>query len=324
MRLNLRCALLCSLCFALFLPLALATGPSPAVAQGKPAPGANQAFLYEMSENALLLGTLLDGAGNSLFPDPTCGTGFRTFGTSTCETLVQLVPDATSPTGFVIAGTTTPGIPALLVPSSTSPTAFVIAGTTTPGILTHRQAVSELQGVAAFPSWLCLSNQLITNPKSNTCTVTATGHDVVALDLSTGKPIPTSGIVWGTYAVVVQLDNAVDSPEFPAQMGAFSGTIALEPPFLRFASGFFNIGGTVAQAQACTAAPAQAPPTCIPLKGTFRLPFTMSANGHHGKPRRHQDAFYLLDNGRREPVRQDEHAVGWAAVRLELHQAPLP
>jgi hypothetical protein len=230
-------------CVALLLSL-----PGMAAAQGRPAPASDQAFLYEMSENATVV-----VAGNNL----------------------------------------------------------------------HRQATSELQGVAAYPSPLCPLNTLVTNPKSDTCTVTATGSNDVVLDVSTAQPIPTSGAVWGTFAVVVQLDNPVDSPELPVITGAFFGTITFGQPGVPIgsASGSFVLGGQLSDVvggqpsdpQLCTKK------TCQPFTAKFRQPFAMSAHGERVKPRRGRDAFYLGDNGHLIPVRQDERAVGWPTVRFEIN-----
>jgi len=100
--------------------------------------------------------------------------------------------------------------------------------------------------VATPGSILCSVPQLVT-VRGNECTVIATGTDDVQLviDPKTGQVIPTSGKVFGTYAVVVQLDNPTDSPEFPVQTGTFSGVINLQPPLpLGFVSeGIFTIDG---------------------------------------------------------------------------------
>lgn len=262
-----RRALVCSLWLAVALSLAIATGPSPAAAQGKPAPGPNQAFLYEMSENAVLYNPF----GNPLVPDPT----------------------GQSSTGLIDATTGLGGIPH--------------------GVPVRRVATSQLQGVAALGSLLCPNALLVTIAKLKECTVTATGTDDVqlAVDPNTGQVVPTSGSVSGTYAVVVQLDNSVDSPELPLQTGTFSGTITFQAPLpLAFLEdGRVTIDGVN---------DVNDDPVLFPFTGTFRLPFAMSANGHHVKPRRGQDAFYLRDNLKRQPVRPDERAVGWPAVRLDI------
>ncbi len=275
MRQDLKQAVLWSLGLALLLTLALALGPSAAFAQGSPAPGPNQAFLYEMSEDAQL-----------------------------CVNGVALVP----------------GLGGKLVPSGACAVQSLSAGV-------FRNAVSALQGVSALNSPLCPG--LVTNPKSDTCTVTVTGYDSVELNPTTF--VPAGGAVWGTSAVVIQLDNPVDSPEWPLVPGAFYGTITFGNPGVPIgsATASFLIGVQVPPSvqqqdpasfavwfqQACAAA---GPTFCVPFTGKFRQPFAVSARGEHQKPRRGEDAFYLLDNGRQQRVRQDERAVGWPTVRFEI------
>ena len=249
-------------------------GATIAAAQGSPAPGANQAFLYEMDEDAVLL----NSAGHVLLPDPS----------------------GKSPTGLVDATNGAAGIPAV------------------------RHATSQLQGVAALGSILCSVPQLVT-VRGNECTVIATGTDDVQLviDPKTGQVIPTSGKVFGTYAVVVQLDNPTDSPELPVQTGTFSGVINFQPPLpLGFVSeGTFTIDGMSGS---------------FPFQAVFRQPFTRSAKGsakgdvltHRGErgekvsrtdaSARRTQAFYLLDDGSLQRVRPDERAVGWPTVRFEI------
>ena len=241
-----------------------------AAAQGFPAPGANQAFLYEMNEAAVLL----NGDGHLLVPDPS----------------------RTSPTGLVDATNGAVGIPAI------------------------RRATSQLQGVAALGSLLCPVPQLAT-VRGTECTVIATGTDDVQLiiDPTTGQAIPSSGRVSGTYAVVVQLDNATDSPELPVQTGTFDGVINFQPPLpLGFVSdGKLTIDGM---------------PGSFPFQAVFRQPFTISAKGdvltqrgvrgaqvsHRDASARRTRAYYLLDDGNLESVRPEERAVGWPSVRFEI------
>jgi hypothetical protein len=56
----------------------------------------------------------------------------------------------------------------------------------------------------------------------------------------------------------------------------------------------------------------------VPFKGVFRQPFALSKTGEQKHARRSQEAFYLLDNGSLDRVRQDERAVGWPTVRFEI------
>jgi hypothetical protein len=277
MRQDLKHTFLWSLGLALLLTLALALGPSAALAQGKPAPGPNQAFLYEMSEDAQLC----------------------LFGTA-------LVP----------------GLGGILVSSGAPCTVQSLSA----GLF--RNAVSELQGVSALNSPLCPGAAFVTNPKSDTCTVTVTGHDSVQLDPTTF--VPAGGAVWGSSAVVIQLDNPVDSPEWPLVPGAFYGTITFGNPGVPIgsATASFLIGVQVPPSVQQTdpaafaawfqPACAAAGTACVPFSAKFRQPFAMRANGDHKKARRGEEAFYLLDNGKLDKVRQDERAVGWPTVRFEI------
>ena len=246
---------------------ALLLSAGPAAAQGSPAPGANQAFLYELNEDAVLL----NAEGH------------------------VLVPNGNSPTGLIDVTNGQTGMPAV------------------------RHAVSQLQGLATLGSLLCPVPAEVT-VGANDCTVIATGTDDVALvvDPATGQVVPTSGAVYGTYAVVVQLDNGADSPEFPVQTGTFRGVINFQPPLpLGFISGgTFTIDGVSGT---------------FPFNATFRQPFRQTERGsvvtQRGKTvaaskadssARNQAAFYLLDDGNIQEVRPDERAVGWPTVRFEI------
>jgi len=54
--------------------------------------------------------------------------------------------------------------------------------------------------------------------------------------------------------------------------------------------------------------------TTVSFSGVFRNPFAISLQG---RPRRGEDAFYLVD-GEPVPVKQDERAAGWPTVRFEI------
>lgn len=256
---------------------ALVLSASPAGAAG---PGQNQAFLYELSEDATLYGLPLACTATGCVP--------------TSNTPAVLVPGP-GPTGVVVADTITPTNPG------------------TPGFPVNRSAVSALQGNASYPSPLCPAQALVTNPRSDTCTVTMTGNDSVTLVNGT---TPTGGATWGTFDIVIQLDNLVDSPEWPVGSGAFYGTITFGAPGVPIgsANGFFVLGGSVLDAQAC----AKASATCLAFNAKFRQPFAVSAKGEQSKPRRGKDAFYLLDTGKLQPVQANERAAGWPTVRFEV------
>jgi len=170
-----------------------------------------------------------------------------------------------------------------------------------------RAATSSLQGLAKLGTALCPAPVLITNPKTNSCTVTATGRDFVAF--SNGQ-----GTVDGTFAVVVQLDNPVDSPELPVVLGEFSGTIDFTPAFSGIPLGFVKGSMKVTQSPLIPSLVG----LTVPFKGVFRQPFALSKTGEQKHARRSQEAFYLLDNGSLDRVRQDERAVGWPTVRFEI------
>ena len=170
-----------------------------------------------------------------------------------------------------------------------------------------RVAVSSLQGIAKLGTMLCPSSVFVTDLKTDACTVTATGNDTVSL-VDTG-----SGALNGTFSVVIQLDNPVDSPELPVLTGTFDGTIDFTPTFLGIPLGFATATLTV------TESPLD--PTLVglslPFTGVFRQPFAMGPRGQRRKPHRGEEAFYLVD-GEPVPVRQDERAVGWPTVRFEI------
>ena len=250
----------------LLLASALVFSASPVAAQGRPLPEMNQAFLYELDEQAVLL----NSAGNVLVPGQ-------------------------SPTGLVDSANGAVGIPAV------------------------RHAVSQLQGWARLGSLLCPIPALVTVGR-NECTVIATGTDDVQLviDPVTGQVVPTSGAVSGTYAVVVQLDNGVDSPELPVQTGTFSGVINFQPgvPLGFVSGGSFTIDGA---------------PDSYPFNAVFRQPMrrvqkndAVTQRGNTVKAHktdvdaRDDDAFYLLDDGSWQSLRPDERAVGWPTVRFEI------
>jgi len=247
----------------------LMVSTAPAMAQGRPAPGPNQAYLYEMDEQAVLL----NAAGNVLVPDPS----------------------GASPTGLVSSETGQPEMPVI------------------------RPATTQLQGGAMLGTLLCPIPLEVT-VSNNECTVIATGTDDVKLvvDQASGQLVPTSGAVWGTYAVLVQLDNGVDSPEFPVQTGTFHGVINFQPPLpLGFVSdGVFTIDGVAGSWS---------------FDATFRQPFkdpnqkdTVTRRGNAVKSSRTEasarweSAYYLLDDGTWQEVRPDERAVGWPTVRFEI------
>lgn len=167
-----------------------------------------------------------------------------------------------------------------------------------PQSATRRQADASLSGWAKVGNLLCPSELLVTNPRIETCSVTADGID--NLSLMTGK-----GAVTGTFAVVMQDDNAIDPPEFVVLNGDFRGDMDLSIRPLGKVVGTFTPSGAAQNVKFC---------------GTFRLPFAVSRSGKRGLPRRHGDAFYLSNDGKSLiPVQKAEMSLGMPTVRLELN-----
>ena len=167
-----------------------------------------------------------------------------------------------------------------------------------PQSATRRQADASLFGWSRVGNLLCPSVLLVTNPRAETCSVTADGID--NLSLLTGK-----GAVTGTFAVVVQDDNAVDAPEFVVMNGNFRGDMDLSIRPLGKVVGTFTPAGGTQPVKFC---------------GTFRLPFSVGRAGKREQPRRNAAAFYLADDGKSlTPVHKAELSLGMPTVRLELN-----
>lgn len=169
------------------------------------------------------------------------------------------------------------------------------------GGLYGRHAYAALQGWAKVGTPVCPPAVLLLNPGAKTCTITAIGTDVI--DLASGK-----GTVSGTWATVVQLDNAVDAPEAVVLSGSFTGNIDLSLAINKVAplgfvtDGKFTLDGSHGS---------------LGFSGTFRLPFALQ-QGRRVTPLQNQDAYYLDDRGMPFPVTLNERALGWPTVRLEL------
>ena len=161
-----------------------------------------------------------------------------------------------------------------------------------------RKAQASLMGWARLGSPLCPAAAMTTNGvQLTTCSVTADGLD--NLSLLTGR-----GTVDGTFAVVVQDDNAVDAPEFVVMNGAFSGNMDLSMRPLGKVTGTFVPSGSSVAAPFC---------------GTFRLPFAVEWDGSRSNPRYGVSAYYLADDGQSLiPVTSEEKSLRTPTVRLEL------
>src|SRR5438132_7446087 len=90
----------------------------------------------------------------------------------------------------------------------------------------RRRATSELMGTANVGNPLCPAELVaMVSPGATTCTINATGSDNISLVTGLGK-------FGGTFTVVVQGDNPVDSPEFVVAKGKFSGKMDFSPAVL--------------------------------------------------------------------------------------------
>lgn len=179
------------------------------------------------------------------------------------------------------------------------------AGNFVAGVATaaRRSAVAQLSGWAKIGTPLCPAYVRLIVPKAKRCTVNATGAD--DLSLATG-----TGTLGGTYAVVVQGDNAVDAPEFVIMTGTFSGKADLSLSLSGQAPlGVITDGvGTIDGYSEAT----------FKFTGTFRLPFALDEAGQRRQPRRESTAYYLNDHGRPVEVKNEERSLGMPTVRLEI------
>jgi hypothetical protein len=167
-----------------------------------------------------------------------------------------------------------------------------------PQSATRRQAEASLYGWARLGTLLCPTAFLVSDPRKETCTVTAAGVD--DLSLQTGM-----GGVSGTYAVVLQDDNAADAPEYVVMNGAFRGYMDLSMRPLGKITGTFTPNGSPYAARFC---------------GTIRLPFALNARGKREMPKRNGSAYYLADDYQTLiSVQRAETSLGLATVRFELN-----
>lgn len=164
---------------------------------------------------------------------------------------------------------------------------------------TRRTAVATLQGTANLGTPLCPLDLMVTNPRAKSCTITAAGSDDISL--ATGQ-----GGVSGTFAVVLNVDNATDAPEYVVMTGEFEGQMDLSTRPLGSIAGFFYT-------------PDKTVGVSVPFAGTFRLPFNVNGKGEREEPKRGKAAFYMDDNRKPFPVRESELSLGWPLVRLEIN-----
>ena len=181
----------------------------------------------------------------------------------------------------------------------------------------QRVATSELMGFAMAGTPLCpqeLVDQV--SPGATFCTVNATGSNKISLFTGMGP-------FGGTFTVVVQGDNAVDSPEFVVAKGKFRGKMDFSPAVLHT----IPLGSVTGKLWLNGRGDNDDDDGGVPFTGIFRLPFVVSL-GPDEDPRACLDgphpetclspALYLKDDGSTVAVRQDEKALGYPTVRLEI------
>ena len=218
----------------------------------------------------------------------------------------------------------------------------------------HRKATASFQGTADLGTPLC-PQTLVSMLKLpvQSCTVTGVGSDDV--DINPASPSFGSGLLSGTFAVVVNADNLVDAPEYVVMTGRFGGVMSLNAAAdftgkkqtagpttqrITLSGGAFipeNVAGmspeslaayvltSGASLDASRYDPAVIAGTVQALgvgpasfTGVFRLPFAVT-NGHKEKTRKDgRDAYYLGDNDKLIKVRKDEMALGYPTVRIEV------
>ena len=159
----------------------------------------------------------------------------------------------------------------------------------------HRTATSELMGTAKAGTPLCPLPA-----GAPDCTINATGSDNVSL--TTGR-----GDFSGTYTVVVQGDNPVDSPEYVIAKGKFSGKMDFSPAIL----GGVPYGTVVATLNPDGGGRRDR----ARFTGTFFLPFTIPGDPS-GTP------YYLDFNPLNPygvvPVADNQKALGYPTVKFEI------
>lgn len=172
----------------------------------------------------------------------------------------------------------------------------------------QRKATSQLLGFAKAgsplcPEWLAAGAAF--------CTINATGSDDISLQTGRGK-------FAGTFTVVGQDNNPVDSPEAVMARGRFNGKMDFSPAILHeiplgAVVGELSLGGGRKQR----------------FTGTFRLPFVMpkqdpacvAVNGPAAcAADGYTDPMYLLNPSTFavEYVHYSELAIGFPTVRFEI------
>ena len=174
-----------------------------------------------------------------------------------------------------------------------------------------RNATSQLLGFAKKGSPLCPRSLA---GEAGFCTVNATGSDSISLLTGLGR-------FGGSFTIVGQDTNPVDSPETVMAKGRFSGDMDFSPAIL----GTVPLG-SVAGHMSLNGGSKR------PFTGTFRLPFVVpiqapecvALSGYAGCPiLGYSKPLYLVPTaenpGNMEPVDFRELAIGFPTVRFEIN-----
>lgn len=192
---------------------------------------------------------------------------------------------------------------------------------------TLRTASAALQGTAEGGTPLCPAPllALLTAfglPSGTSCTLTAFGEDAISLAGGNGS-------FTGAFAVVVNLDNPVDAPEFVVMTGTFGANMQILAdangqmlPLIQISNGSLSTTDVLGVPVQYVGLffPGLTPEMFAPASfgGTFRLPFAVRNDDMKVKPQRGVQAFYLGDNGDFIPIQQNETSLGYATVRVEV------
>jgi hypothetical protein len=144
------------------------------------------------------------------------------------------------------------------------------------------------------------------------CYVTAIGRDVLSLATS-------GGTFEADIQVKVQGDNPVDAPELVVMAARIAGDLRIVDAELRLLAiprGTLTITHVF---DPTTFRHVETRGGDVPLTGMVRLPFAVGPDGRLRRAQRLEPAFYLGDGGELIRVEPDEHSLGLATARFELH-----
>ena len=160
----------------------------------------------------------------------------------------------------------------------------------------RRAATSEIMGFVNAGTPICpdyLAQIVPGRGADKVCTINITASDNISLATGLGK-------LRGRYTVVVQGDNATDSPEFVVSRGQFNGDMDFSPAILHGVP-YGTVVGTLDPE-------GRGRHDRVGFTGTFFLPFTL-ADGN---------AYYLDYTYGAVPVADNEKALGYATVKFEI------